>query len=664
MFVVTFLKIFILQSLIVARSIEIPSGSESTSINIEAPNSNDYINSDIELRWSSNELQFNLNNFDYSVRDREAIANKLNFGLTRTYHYVSGNEVSLNNNDNGDSYNFNSFMAVKDNDGVLRFDSTGFDTTRDGTRRTASSLTYTNVNDVETLFAEDVYVDENDGNTYTFGTLNITRTDDFETYIGTNVETTQDDWDGKAEEITLTDDENGRSASATNFKVQDESGLRLSFESAIYNKDNNGNESLSGTGVSGSDDEYGGSARTLSYSESNTSANLSATDASIRDNDDNHAFFTNLNVMSYDSDNTFDVNASGEIRQTGNSTPLSFDISARKLEDVSYNERKESGVTEGKLNIQTTSEGGISNIHTKLGNSISFEATDADGNASKLNASFYLDENTGKFFLEARLEDGDNIEIKILPFTFSSEQVSNEAVIRLSAELNEQNIGDYLSTVTGLLDFQNVNNMLSVGDGQLKVRLGSERNGIEMFYSNPKYRVHGESSIAGDEKLALGAGLFNRDAQGTVKSAGFLLTADSSLTYDIQHGSLSIGGVDIPDRGEIPLTLGAYWSRVDEEGNAIFSTIGTPLANFAKDQDDLGLSAAVAYRRQLGENLTMDTGVAVHSYGDQTASIMFDYTFPKNSSGISIDERGKGLWEYSQDERREILTRPERSRSQ
>ncbi|CAN0040967.1 unnamed protein product, partial [Chrysoparadoxa australica] len=214
-----------------------------------------------------------------------------------------------------------------------------------------------------------------------------------------------------------------------------------------------------------------------------------------------------------------------------------------------------------------------------LGDTISFSATDADGNAKELTASFSYNEETGKFFLKTVFKEGDKTEIKVMPFKFTSEKIGDDAVAALSASLEKQNIESYLNIVTGIIDLQRVNDFLAVGENRMQVRLGREM-GLEFYYANDnlnflegldgyKYRENDSDNIA------IGLGLFNRGESGAVHSGGVLLSSDSSLRYNVEAGTLSFNGIDLPDRGEIPLTIGTYYRYEDDEGNAIFGTLGT-----------------------------------------------------------------------------------------
>ncbi len=325
---------------------------------------------------------------------------------------------------------------------------------------------------------------------------------------------------------------------------------------------------------------------------------------------------------------SIDINTTGVLRTGGNNVDLTFN--ARGVNGVGLTGPAEDGGiliernaegrvvrAEGGAYLTTTEDGGISDIGVALGDTISFRATDADGNARELTAQFSYDEAAGKFYLKTVFKDGDQTEIQVMPFKFTSEKVGEDAIAALSVSLEQQDIRAYLNTMTGIIDLERVNDFLAVGPGRMQVRLGNQ-SGMEFYYANDNLTgLDSPDSLPfGDidgNNMALGIGLFNRGPGDDVHSGGLLISADSSLRYDVEYGTLSVAGVDLPDQGQIPLTIGTYYRHEDDEGNAIFGTLGTSLA-------DLGsVSGGVVVERVINDLASWNVGVSGNSDGDIAA---------------------------------------------
>jgi len=334
---------------------------------------------------------------------------------------------------------------------------------------------------------------------------------------------------------------------------------------------------------------------------------------------------------------TFDLNTTGVLRSGGTNLDLSFE--GRGVNSVTMSGPAEDGGiliengndgrlirAEGTVAIGTTEDGGFSNIGVALGDTISFSATDADGNARELSASFSYDEAAGKFYLRTVFKGGDQTEIKVMPFKFTSEKIGDDAVAALSASLEKQNIEEYLNTISGIIDLERINDFIAVGRDRMQVRLGREK-GLEFYYADNNLSIldyQDDWRQNGDGRdIALGLGFFNRGVDDSVSSGGILLSSDSGLRYNIEAGTLSFNGIELPDQGEIPLTIGTYYRHEDAEGNAIFGTLGTSLA-------DLGtVSAGVAVERRLNEYTTYSAGIAGNTHGEVAASVGFKVYFSK-----------------------------------
>jgi uncharacterized protein YrzB (UPF0473 family) len=292
----------------------------------------------------------------------------------------------------------------------------------------------------------------------------------------------------------------------------------------------------------------------------------------------------------------------------------------------------------GSVSLGTTEDGGISDIGVALGENISFRATDADGNARELTASFSFDQETGKFYLKTVFKGGDQTEIKIYPFSFTSEQVGEDAVAALSASLETQNIEAYLNTMSRIIDLERINDFIAIGEDRMQVRVGRKR-GLEFYYANDSLNIlDGETNFPNSngegKNLALGIGFFNLGPDNSVSSGGVLLSSDSSLRYHVESGTMSFNGLDLPDRGEIPLTIGAYYRHEDQDGNAVFGTLGTSLAELGT------VSAGVTFERQITNHSSYTMGLAGNTNGDIAANIGLQITFPKvNNSSRRLGEK-------------------------
>lgn len=350
---------------------------------------------------------------------------------------------------------------------------------------------------------------------------------------------------------------------------------------------------------------------------------------------------TDVRIENFQLNNDGDLRIRGGSATTsGTSTPLTFGTTIDGIKSVTTNTTNENGVITGFANIETQNDGGISDVAVKLGDDISFNATDANGDARELRGEFFYDENEKRFFFKTTFVDGDDVQIKVMPFRFDSETVGDDAVIQLSAQLNDQNIEAYLQTVTGLLDFQEINNTLATGDGSLRVRVGGN-SGMELMYANPKYSPplpEATGPFNDQRELAFAAGFFNKGPESEW-STGVLVTGDSSFEYEIQHGTASFNGLELPDQAEIPLTIGAYhrWSDDDE---AVFATVGVPLSEFEEGT----VSAAVSYERKaldLGEHsASTRLGGAINTGGDVSLFAGMSIEFGANrinNSGRSFD---------------------------
>jgi len=334
---------------------------------------------------------------------------------------------------------------------------------------------------------------------------------------------------------------------------------------------------------------------------------------------------------------SFDLNTAGILRTGGTDLNLSFE--GRGINSLAMSGPAEDGGilleksggrvirAAGTVSLGTTEDGGISDIGVALGESISFSATDADGNARELTASFSYDEAAGKFFLKTVFSGGDETEIKVFPFSFTSEKIGDDAVAALSASLETQNIEDYLTTMSRIIDLERINDFIAVGQDRMQVRIGREQ-GLEFYYADNDLNIlNGVSDFPHNNSegrdIALSLGYFNRGSDNSVTSGGVLFSSDSSLRYNVEAGTLSFNGVDLPDRGEIPLTIGAYYRHEDDDGNAVFGTLGTSLA-------DLGsVSAGVTVQRELNDYTNYSVGMAGNSDGDIAASVGLQIFFQK-----------------------------------
>lgn len=337
----------------------------------------------------------------------------------------------------------------------------------------------------------------------------------------------------------------------------------------------------------------------------------------------------NASVTQYDGSSSLDLSFDGVIHSTDipagyNGAEVGADI--EKFQGYSL----ELGQHSGAAAILTDADGGISHVYAQLGNDIKFEATDKDGNARELTAAYHWDPKEKRFLLEMKLVDGDKVSVKVFPFKFESEKVSNDAIAKLSAQLNNQNMQEYLDFVTGMLDFQQINSFLALGPGQMKISLGSHQ-GLELIYRDQSSDF--TSGLGRERSKAFGAGFFRNTSKGGRNSAGIILSADSSFTYEIHSGKASIAGITLPDRAEIPLTTGLYFSSVDAEGNAIFATAGVPLGNL----DAIGTFGA-GYKKQLGERTSITFSGSANTEGDFGVGVRCTITFgaiPKISSNFS-----------------------------
>ena len=281
----------------------------------------------------------------------------------------------------------------------------------------------------------------------------------------------------------------------------------------------------------------------------------------------------------------------------------------------------------GTVGVKTTEDGGIKNLGISLGDDVYFKAVDADGNAKELTATFHYDEEKGQFYLKTVFKGGDQTEIKVFPFKFTSEKVGEDAVAALSVQIEKQNMQHYLRTMTNILDMEKINDYLSIGGaGQMQVRVGGDR-GMEFYFANDNWGVADGSNphLGGpmDDGVALGLGFFNRGGdKSTTHSGGILISSDSSLRYEVEAGTLSFAGMDLPDTGRIPLTIGTYYKYENDNGTAVFGTLGTSLA-------DLGsVSSGVVVRKKIGEDKSISYGAAVNTRGDYSVMAQFEWKRP------------------------------------
>lgn len=278
---------------------------------------------------------------------------------------------------------------------------------------------------------------------------------------------------------------------------------------------------------------------------------------------------------------------------------------------------------DGIVSIGTTENGGIKDIGISLGDEISFTAKDKEGNARELTAAFSYDEKEGKFYLKTVFKGGDETEIKIYPFKFTSEKIGDDAVAALSVQLNKQNIESYLYTMSRIVDLEKVNDFLAIGEDRMQVRIGKGA-GLEFYYQSEAIRAQrydfNNMPLRHDRTdTAFSLGFFNRGPDGGVTSGGILFSADSNLQYNVEAGKMSIGGMELPDQGEIPLTIGTYYRHEDADGNAIFGTLGTSLADI-EHMADTGMpviSGGLGFKKAIFDDNAYLTGqVAGNTKGD------------------------------------------------
>lgn len=391
------------------------------------------------------------------------------------------------------------------------------------------------------------------------------------------------------------------SANITNGDISGD-GNALSFSSAL---------------IEGSEDRVDGDFRNFTFSRDD----LSYTSDRLIAGSDGNSFDLNtkgvLNTGSVKLDTHVNVRGVDRLILSGPATDGGILIE----EDSNGNLKR----AEGTVGIGTTEDGGIKDIGVSLGESIHFKATDKEGDAKELTASFSYNADAGQFYLKTVFKDGDETQIKVYPFTFTSEKVGDDAVAALSASIEKQNLQQYLRTMTGIIDMEKVNDFLSVGSrGQMQVRLGGDK-GMEFYFANDNFSAaQGNDFFGGpqDDGLALGFGIFNRGAEGdSAHSGGILISSDSSLRYEVEHGTLAFNGLELPDTGRIPLTIGSYYKYEDDRGNAVFGTLGTSLA-------DLGsVSGGVTIRRQVGEDAYLSLGGTANTRGDFAAMVGFQMKF-------------------------------------
>jgi hypothetical protein len=510
------------------------------------------------------------------------------------------------------------------------------------------------------LGATDVSVNTANGNTLGFGTLNGVQNNDGTNLNGTNATAVFGNIDASADTVNANLTPEQIELGATGVSASTTNGNTLGF-GTLNGVQNDDGTTINTTNVNGNFDGVITTSETLRYQENltNGQTTISGTNTEIIDTNGKGNPRVRLNTFdatTFSGRSGTDINVDGTFQRTNTAQPLQFSAEIEKLESASYN-RVENG---GTLNIQTSEDGGISSTSVKLGDSISFEATDSDNNATQLTASYFFDKEAGKLSMEIVYKNGDEVEIKVLPFTFTSEQDLNDTAARLqlSASVNPQDIQAYLATVAGLNNFDYINDYLAVGNGKMRVRIGGS-SGLEMIYSNPALFADRGLASPTDEKLALGVGIFNRRQDGSESSLGLLLSADSSLSYEIGSGSLSVAGVPLPDRGEIPLTLGLYASHTYSDGTTIFGHLGTSV----KDFESFSYSAAVGVSTEIGENTTLDVGAAYNDQGDFALSAMVGIELNQKPAGLSDEQRGV-YGRLTKAERAAAFARPVRGISQ
>lgn len=534
----------------------------------------------------------------------------------------------------------------------------------------ADTFNYSESNGNEVVAATGVFIKNANGDFVQIGEADYSSSG--ERLNLTSIVAQREGVDLSADQMSLFRQGNTDIGAATNLFISDGDNGFISVGTAGIELSDNGN-SLTLNSISGETSGYSFSASHLSAESIGDSSRIGIEDgvaSSITssetlsfgcavidsDGDRTSGDFRSLSFanddMTYSSErlrfssdgDSVDLNTRGTLRASGKDLDVAFE--ATGVNNLSFGgpaddggiliERNNDGrVTraEGVVSLGTTDDGGISEVGVALGDAISFRATDADGNARELTASFRYDEAAGKFYLRTIFKNGDQTEIKVMPFTFTSEKVGEDAVAALSASIDQQNIGDYLNTMSGIIDLDRINDFIAVGKDRMQVRLGRDR-GMEFYYANNSLSIMdgGEFNHGRDDTdLALSLGFFNRGADNSVRSGGVLLSSDSSLKYNVEAGQLSFGGVDLPDRGEIPLTLGAYYRYEDDDGTAIFGTLGTSLA-------DLGsLSAGVAVEQRLSDRLSSTVGLATNTERDVAVNVGFSIALGRiNNSNRSL----------------------------
>jgi hypothetical protein len=356
--------------------------------------------------------------------------------------------------------------------------------------------------------------------------------------------------------------------------------------------------------------------------------------------------------------NHVSTNSRGDLSLSGTATDpkafggktLSTQVEATRLDQVQYS----SGEHSAAISITAKDDGGIEKLGVKLGDDISFVATDGNGNARELKAAYYFNEQEGRFYFRTTLVEGDKVSVNVKPFTFDSEKVGEDARLALEMRLNKQNVEAYLDTVTGLLDFHEVNKFLAFNDGAMRVRLG-DKSGMEFFMQvPPKYGSVTEPDLLTKErKFALGTGFFFKGPNAE-HSAGVLISADSSFEYKLDSGHAYFNGKELPDQATIPTTIGAYY-RYDNGDTAVLTTLGAPLAEF----EDGTVSAGVAYEKSVtrpGENTkTWSLGAAANTNGDVSAQALYTISLDRKTrvrdterfTGEQKDERRRSIIDFA-----------------
>jgi hypothetical protein len=355
------------------------------------------------------------------------------------------------------------------------------------------------------------------------------------------------------------------------------------------------------------------------------------------------------------------VDVSGDV--TISSSDIPFDVNASfavKAKDVythqeSYVSDDGATVTEHFAIKTFSDEGRIDNIQLDAGpdflkDAVSLKAKGGSNGGKELSFTFHQDKRQGTYYIRAEFKEGDEIKIKLFPFTLESKKFGNDAVADLLVSPKGQNYMNHLQIITGVIDTHEITSWLEVSDGGMLIASTPTLGGlgVEIMYQDQENffpAMDPRNQLQGTAK-SMGAGLFFESDEGNKTSVGMMLTGDSEIGYQT-NGTFKIFGFDMGPNGKIPATVNLYAKREWADGDAIFGGLSYDMTTLMVDESYLdpnsnyyeggrspgSLGASLGYKKQLGERSSMTFTVGANEdFSSPAACITFQFRFGGGSS--------------------------------